>query len=154
MATTDVIDSYMRALPGPARRVSSDEWGFTVPPETACGWPLEVGLRLERGLVTVKAHALRDPEGMDPWMPLRWNRHTRMVRYAATESHEVWVHADLSASAVSERQLDRLLGLVVEAAVAIRELQLARRQYASAPRSGWLEPEDDDLGPGEPEIFD
>lgn len=151
MSATDVIDAYMQALPGPARRVASGEWGFTIPPENAAGRPLEVGLRLEKGLLTVRAHALSAPADVDPWTLLRWNRATRLARYAGTESKEVWVHGDLPASAVSERTLDRLLGLVVEAAVAIRELQVARRQYHGG---GWLEPEDEEIDPGGLEIID
>ena len=153
MAATDVIDSYIGALPGTARRVAAHEWGLTVAAESAAGWPLEVGLRLAEGLLTVKAHALSDSEGIDPWMLLWWNRATRLVRFAGTEAHEVWVHGDLPAAAVDEEQLDRLLGLVVEGAVAIRELQAAKRQFAEAPPGGWLEPADEELG-SEPGGFD
>ena len=37
-------------------------------------------------------------------------------------SREIWVHADLPVAAVDERAVDRLLGLVVEAVVAVRRL--------------------------------
>ena len=49
-------------------------------------------------------------------MLLWWNRQTRMVRFGCTRSRDIWVHADLPAPAVDERALDRLLGLVAEAA--------------------------------------
>lgn len=127
MAAIDVVDTYVTALPGEARRLAHGEWGVTVPPEQAAGWPLEVGLRLAEGLLTARAHALSDPDGVDPWMLLWWNRSTRHARFACTQSREVWVHADLPAAAVDERELDRLLGLVVEGAVAVREFQAARR---------------------------
>lgn len=127
MAAIDVVDTYVTALPGEARRVAHGEWGVTVAPEQAAGWPLEVGLRLADGLLTARAHALSDPDGVDPWMLLWWNRSTRQARFACTQSREVWVHADLPAAAVDERELDRLLGLVVEGAVAVREFQAARR---------------------------
>jgi hypothetical protein len=126
MAAVDIVDSYLDALPGATRRVAHGEWGVTVIPEHAAGWPLEVGLRLADGLLTARAHALSDPDGIDPWMLLWWNRSTRQARFACTESHEVWVHADLPAAAVDERELDRLLGLVVEGAVAVREFQAGR----------------------------
>ena len=126
MAAVDTIDAYVQALPGDCRRVAHGEWGVTVAAEQAAGWPLEVGLRLADGLLTAKAHALSDPEGIDPWMLLWWNRSTRLARFAGTQSHEVWLHADLPAAAVDERELDRLLGLVVEGAVAVREYQAAR----------------------------
>ena len=126
MAAVDTIDAYVQALPGACRRVAHGEWGVTVAGEQAGGWPLEVGLRLSEGLLTAKAHALSDPDGIDPWMLLWWNRSTRFARFAGTESHEVWVHADLPAAALDERELDRLLGLVVEGAIAVREYAAAR----------------------------
>jgi hypothetical protein len=126
MAAVDIVDSYLEALPGATRRVAHGEWGVTVDAEHAAGWPLEVGLRLADGLLTARAHALSDPDGIDPWMLLWWNRSTRLARFACTESHEVWVHADLPAAAVDERELDRLLGLVVEGAVAVRQFQAGR----------------------------
>jgi hypothetical protein len=126
MAAVDIVDSYLEALPGATRRVAHGEWGVTVDTEHAAGWPLEVGLRLADGMLTARAHALSDPDGIDPWMLLWWNRSTRLARFACTESHEVWVHADLPAAAVDERELDRLLGLVVEGAVAVRQFQAGR----------------------------
>jgi hypothetical protein len=142
MAAIDVIDAYLDALPGESRRLAEGEWGVTVGPQGAGGWPLEVGLRLADGLLTVRAHALSDSEGIDPWMLLWWNRSTRLVRFAGTREREVWVHGDLPAAAVREQELDRLLGLVVEGAVAIREFLRTKREFASAPPGGWLEPED------------
>ena len=132
MAAVDTIDSYLDALPGATRRVAHGEWGVTVKPDHAAGWPLEVGLRLADGLLTARAHALSDPEAIDPWMLLWWNRSTRLARFACTESKEVWVHADLPVGAVDERELDRLLGLVVEGAVAVRDYQAARRRSLNA----------------------
>jgi hypothetical protein len=35
--------------------------------------------------------------------------------------HDIWVHADLPAPGVDERAVDRLLGLIAEAAVMVRE---------------------------------
>lgn len=126
MAAVDIVDAYLEALPGATRRVAHNEWGVTVDAGQAAGWPLEVGLRLADGLLTAKAHALTDPGEIDPWMLLWWNRSTRMARFACTQSKEIWMHADLPAAAVDERELDRLLGLVVEGAVAVREYQAAR----------------------------
>lgn len=116
-----MIDAYLGEFAGEARTLASGEWGLTVPAEQAAGWPLDVGIRLAEGLLTVKAHALSSPEGVDPWGLLWWNRSTRFVRFASTQAGEVWVHADLPAKAVDAQELDRLLGLVVEAVVAVRE---------------------------------
>lgn len=126
MAAVDVIDRFIEALPGESRRLAHGEWGVRVAPEQAGGWPLDVGLRLVEGILRVQAHALDSPDAVDPWMLLWWNRQTRYMRFACTESKEVWVHGDLPVAAVDEVALDRLLGLVVEGAVAAREYQQAR----------------------------
>ena len=125
-----------RATAGGSRTASgASRWRA----DQAAGWPLEVGLRLADGLLTVKAHALTEPEGIDPWMLMWWNSSTRLARFCCTRSREVWVHADLPAAALDERELDRLLGLVVEGAVAVREFQRARREPAvEQDGGGWL----------------
>jgi hypothetical protein len=137
MAAVDVVDAYLRALPGETRRLAHGEWGLTLEPTQAIGWPLDVGVRIADGLLTAKAHALSDAADVDPWMLLWWNRSTRMVRFGATQSQEVWVHADLPAAAVDEQALDRMLGLLVEGAIAVRDFQQAKRQPADAGAS-WL----------------
>lgn len=138
-AAVDVVDEYLRSLPGESRRTAHAEWGVTVDAEHAGGWPLDVGLRIADGLLTARAHALADAEHVDPWMLLWWNRSTRHVRFGCTQAREVWVHADLAATAVSERELDRLLGLVVEAAIAVRDFQRAKRE-PPPEGDGWLRP--------------
>ncbi len=133
MAAVDVVNAYLHGLPGQSRRVAHGEWGVTVAADHAGGWPLELGLRLSDGLLTAKAHALSDPSGVDPRMLLWWNRSTRLVRFASTRSGEVWVHADLPAGCVGARELDRLLGLVVEAAVAVREFARDKNAAGGEP---------------------
>jgi hypothetical protein len=64
-------------------------------------------------------------------MLLWWNRQTRYVRFGCTRSREVWVHADIPAAGLDERALDRLLGLVVEGALAVRSY--AERVAAERP---------------------
>jgi hypothetical protein len=137
VAAVDAIDSYVAALPGGGRRVADGEWGITVPAESAGGAPLDVGLRLADGLLTVKAAALGPADDLDPWMLMWWNRQTRMVRFGCTRSREIWVHADLPATAVDERTLDRLLGLVAEGAIAVRD-HAARVREPGEPAAGWL----------------
>jgi hypothetical protein len=139
-AAVEVIDAYVQALPGERRRIAHSEWGLTLGAEQAGGWPLHVGLRVADGLLTVKAHALTDAEHVDPWMLLWWNRSTRIVRFGATQSGEIWVHGDLPAAAIDEVALDRLLGLVVEGAVAARDFQRAQREPQPQPGSSWLSP--------------
>jgi hypothetical protein len=140
-AAVEVVDAYIRSLPGESRRTAHAEWGVTLDADHASGWPLDLGVRIADGLLTAKAHALTDPEHVDPWMLLWWNRSTRQVRFGSTQGREVWVHADLPAGAVDEREIDRLLGLVVEAAVAVREFQRAKREPPPPDAGGgWLAP--------------
>jgi hypothetical protein len=123
MAATDVVDAYLASEPELAtRRLAHGEWGISVPAETLGGHGLDVGLRIADGLLRAQALALPGAGGLvDPWMLLWWNRQTRMVRFACTRSRDFWVHADLPVAAVDERGVDRLLGLLVEAAVAVRD---------------------------------
>ena len=137
MAAVDVVDSYLEGLPGETRRLAHGEWGVTLQAEQAAGWPLHVGLRLADAVLHVQAPALDDPEGIDPWMLLWWNRSTRFVRFTCTRGREIWVQGDMAAADVDERSLDRLLGLVVEGAVAVRQFSQSRAD-ASAQASSWL----------------
>jgi len=121
MAAVDVVDAYVSALPGETRRLAHGEWGITVAADQARGWPLEVGLRVADGLLRVQAFALAASEDLNPWNFLRWNRQTRYARFACTRSGDIWVHGDLPAAGLDEQAVDRLLGLVVEAALAARD---------------------------------
>ncbi len=117
----DVVDAYVSALPGDGRRLADSEWGVTVAAESLAGEPLDIGLRIADGLLTAKAVAVHAAADLDPWMLLWWNRQTRFVRFGCTRGRDIWVHADLPAAAVDERGVDRLLGLVTEGAVAVRD---------------------------------
>ena len=124
MAAVDSIETYLSELPDlRARRLAHGEWGVTVPGEQLDGDPLDVGLRVADGLLRVQAIALHGAGDLDAWMLLWWNRQTRVVRFGCTRSRDIWVHADVPVGAVDERELDRVLGLVTEAAVAVRGLR-------------------------------
>ena len=116
-----MVDDYIRALPGDTRRVAHAEWGITVDAARARGWPLEVGVRVSDGLLRVQAFALSASEDLNPWNFLHWNRETRYVRFACTRAGDIWVHGDLPASGLDSTAVDRLLGLVVEGALAARD---------------------------------
>jgi hypothetical protein len=128
VAAAEIVDAYLTALPGESRRLADCEWGFTVPAESAGGWPLEVGVRIADGMLRAQAPAAEFDDGFDPWMLLWWNRQTRYVRFACTRSREIWVHGDLPVAAIDERTVDRMLGLLVEGALAVRD-------YAARSRS-------------------
>jgi hypothetical protein len=115
-----VVNEYLEALEGDTRRLSHTQWGLTLPPETAGGWPCDIGIRIEDGLVRVQAYALAANEDIDPRVLLQWNRQTRLVRMASMRSGDIWVLGDLSVNAVEEKQVDRLLGLVTEGVLAVR----------------------------------
>jgi hypothetical protein len=124
MAAVDAIETYLSELPDlRARRLAHSEWGLTVPGEQLDGAPLDVGLRIADGLLRVQAIALHGAGDLDAWMLLWWNRQTRVVRFGCTRSRDIWVHADVPVAAVDERELDRVLGLVTEAALAVRGLR-------------------------------
>jgi hypothetical protein len=126
MAAVDAIESYVAGVPDlGARRLAHGEWGITVPGERLDGEPLDVGLRIADGLLRAQAVALHGASDLDPWLLLWWNRQTRLVRFGCTKAHDIWIHADVPAPAVDEQSVDRLLGLVVEAALAVRS-QAAR----------------------------
>jgi hypothetical protein len=128
MAAVDVVDAYVAGLPGETRRLDHGEWGVTVAAEQARGWPLEVGVRVVDGLFRVQAFALPASDDVDLGQLLHWNRQTRYVRFACTRSRDIWVHGDLPADGLDEKLVDRLLGLVVEGALAVRD-------YAASSRS-------------------
>jgi len=126
MAAVDVVDAYVSALPGETRRLAHAEWGITVAAEQARGWPLEIGVRVADGLLRVQAFAVAASDELNPWNFLHWNRQMRQARFACTRSGDIWVQADLPVAGLDEREVDRLLGLVVEAALAARDASTSR----------------------------
>jgi hypothetical protein len=140
MAAVDVIDEYVSAMPDlGVRRLAHGEWGLTVPGDAIGGQPLDVGLRIADGLLRAQAVALPGAGDLDPWMLLWWNRQTRLVRFGCTRSRDMWVHAELPVAAVDEPGIDRLLGLVTEASLAVREYATrARAPEPGESDDGWL----------------
>jgi hypothetical protein len=134
VSAVELTDAFVSALPGETRRLAHAEWGITIAPDQAGGWPLDVGLRIHDGLVRVQAFALGFDDALNPWDFLAWNRDTRLARFACTRSGDIWVHADLPVAEVDERALDRLLGLVAEGAIVARDYA-ARRRGESRRRS-------------------
>ena len=137
MSAVDVTDRYVSGLPGETRRLAHGEWGITVAAQNAGGRPLDVGLRVADGLLRVQAFALAASDDVNPWNFLHWNRGTRFTRFACTRAGDIWVHADLPVTAVDEQTLDRVLGLVVEGAVAARTAMAAQAEPAQQHGEGW-----------------
>jgi hypothetical protein len=136
MSAASVVDSYVSALPGETRRLGPGEWGLTLPAEQAGGWPLDVGLRIADELLRAQAFALPASDDVNPWNFLHWNRGTRMIRFSCTRAGDIWVQADVPVSAVDERMVDRLLGLVVEGAVMARTAMAQREALPSESDAG------------------
>jgi hypothetical protein len=116
-AARDVIDRYIAALDGDARRVADGEWGLTV---EAAGWPLDVGVAIRDGLLRAQAEVVR-AGSLDPHSLLHWNRGLPHARFTHTGAGDVWVEADLALEAVTPERLDGFLGLVVRLATQARE---------------------------------
>ena len=127
-AAVEVVDRYVQALPGETRRLAHTQWGVTIAAEQAAGWPLDVGVRIEDGILRVQAFALSADDAVNPWNFLHWNRGTRYIRFACSQSGDIWVHADVPVAAVDDREVDRLLGLVAEGAVAARHAVADRKE--------------------------
>ena len=138
MAAADIIARYVEALPGDTRRLAHTEWGITLAPESAGGWPCDMGVRIDDGIVRAQAFALPAQEGLDPWVFLQWNRQTRYVRMASTRSGDIWVMGDAPVAGLDERAVDRLLGLVVEGVLAVRGYASAVADPQPAEPGGWL----------------
>jgi hypothetical protein len=103
------------------RALSPDEWGLTVPGVGAEGWPLDVGVRLRRGVLRAQAFVVA-AGAVDEHELLVRNRGLVVVRFAATGSGDVWLVGDLFEEHVSAESVDRLLGLLVAAAGDVRAL--------------------------------
>jgi hypothetical protein len=124
VAAVDAVETYLSGLPAlRARRLAHGEWGITVPGEQLDWEPLDVGLRIADGLLRAQATALHGAADLDPWLLLFWNRQTRLIRFGCTKSKDIWIHADVPAAGLDAQGVDRLLGLVVEGALAVRGLR-------------------------------
>ena len=120
------VTSYLSSAGVPWREVAPGEWGLEA---DAGGWPLHVGIALRDGLLRIQAEVC-GPGALDPHALLHRNRRRPLVRFTETLAGVVWVQAELPEAAVSEAELDRVLGLLVEAA---DEARSAARPRGAAP---------------------
>ena len=118
----DTVDQYLQSLEAPSRRVSETEWGLTV---EAAGWPLHIGVALRDGLLRAQAEVLGPDQVSDHELLFR-NRGLVLVRYAHTGAGDVYVHGELPPELVGPQWLDRLLGMLVDAATVARHRSSAR----------------------------
>src|SRR4051795_2733498 len=113
----EAVQSVVSGVGG--RSLAHGEWGLTVP--DVGGWPLDVGVRLRRGVLRAQAFVAR-AGAVDEHELLVRNRGLLLVRFAHTGSGDVWLVGELLAEHVSEASVDRLLGLLVQAAADLRTL--------------------------------
>src|SRR3954462_6553269 len=113
----EAVDGVIRGAGG--RSLAHGEWGLTVP--DVGGWPLDVGVRLRRGVLRAQAF-VAGARSIDDHELLVRNRGLLLVRFAQTGSGDVWLVGELLEEHVSESSVDRLLGLVVQAAGDVRTL--------------------------------
>src|SRR5947207_9998382 len=106
------------------RSLAHGEWGLTVP--DVGGWPLDVGVRLRRGALRAQAF-VAGAGAVDEHELLVRNRGLLLVRFAHTRSGDVWLVGELMEDHVDGASVDRLLGLVVQAAADVRALVAASR---------------------------
>jgi hypothetical protein len=126
MTLEATVDAYLSGLDLEWRRVASGEWGLTV---DAAGWPLHLGLALRDGLLRAQGEVV-GPDQLSSHELLFRNRGLVLVRYAETGAGAVWVHGELPPELVSAQWLDRLLGLLVDAAIVARQRAQAARVSA------------------------
>ena len=107
----DAVTSSLASAGVDWREVAPGEWGFST---DIGGWPLHVGMALRDGFLRVQAEVC-DAGAVDPHMLLHRNRRRPVVRFSETLAGVVWVQAELPESAVTADEIDRLLGLLLEA---------------------------------------
>jgi hypothetical protein len=112
----EAVEDSLRESGATWRRVTSDEWGLTVP---TGGFDLHVGLALRGGLLAAQAEVIGPGQASEHAL-LRRNRTLRLVRFAHTAAGAVYVQGEVPEAAVTVAEVDRLLGLLVAAAEEVR----------------------------------
>jgi hypothetical protein len=110
------VDTYLNGLDADWRTVARGEWGLTV---DVAGWPLHLGLAWRDGLLRAQAEVLGPDQVPDHELLFR-NRGLVLVRYAHTGAGAVYVMGELPRELVTPEWLDRLLGMLVDAATVAR----------------------------------
>jgi hypothetical protein len=101
------------------RRLADGEWGLTI--DDVGGWPLDVGVRLRRGVLRAQAF-VAGAGAVDEHELLVRNRALLLVRFSHTGAGDVWLVGELLEDHASPESVDRLLGLLVQAAADVRTL--------------------------------
>ena len=122
----DAVNAVLQAAGAPVSAPAAGEWGLAL--DDVCGWPLDVGLRVRDGLLAIQTQALR-PDRVDGHTLLHRNRLADLVRYSHSADGTVHVQAEIPlAAAADHATVDRVLGLVIEAAEWARTAAGRRRR--------------------------
>lgn len=101
-----------------ARTLADDQRGFSV---DVCGWPLDVGVHIEDGLLRAQAPVC-GPGRIDPHELLHDHRKRPFVRFSHCAAGSVWVEGELPLVAAGDgRLVDAMLGGLLAAAQLGRE---------------------------------
>ena len=117
MHSLATVDAFVSSLEVDHRRVADGEWGLSL---EAAGWPLHIGIAWRDGLLRIQAEVLQ-PDAVSDHELLFRNRGLVLVRYAQNGSGAVYVMAELPEQLVTPVWLDRVLGMVVDAAIVARQ---------------------------------
>jgi hypothetical protein len=112
----EAVEEALRESGVTWRRVADSEWGLTVP---CGGWDLAVGVAARGEMLLAQAEVV-GPGAVSEFELLRRNRTLRLVRFSVTAAGAVYVQGELPSACLSAAEVDRLLGLLVAAAEAVR----------------------------------
>jgi hypothetical protein len=112
--TAETVESFLRSREISATRVAANTWALAVPGEAKH----QIGVLFSLGEQTFRAESffMRRPlenEADVYAMLLRRNRRATPARFALDDIGDVYITAEMPASAVSEDELDRVLGAIV-----------------------------------------
>ena len=128
MDPISTVDAYLQGLDADWRNVARGEWGLSV---EAAGWPLHVGIAWRDGVLRAQAEVL-GPEQVSDHELLFRNRGLVLVRYAHTGAGAVYVMGELPPELIDDRWLDRLLGMLLDAAIVARQRAAAQTGQAAS----------------------
>lgn len=118
-AAAAAVESALEHVGAGLHRPAPGEWGL---PVECGGWPLHVGLALRGGLLRAQAEVCGPGQLDGQWLLHRNRRDLLLVRYATSSAGAVWVHGELPQPALSPATVDELLGRLVDAATAARQM--------------------------------
>lgn len=135
------IESFLQHNEIASVRTAPATWALSIPGEAKH----QIAVLIALGEQTLRAESffMRRPlenEAAFYALLLRWNRRATPARFAIDDLGDVYIAAEIPVSAVSETELDRLLGAVVTASeeTFVPALEVGFTTYLAADRA-WRE---------------